>query len=100
MTGFAAVGCGDVAGVLAGGAGSVVAAGAIIGEGAVINIHLQPVGGHVTTVAGTCRYNVVGRFPRCRAPVVTTRAGAGGGRVIHTDGTPAGGAVTGFAAIG
>jgi len=77
-----------------------VAAGAIIGEGAVINIHLQPVGGHVTTVAGTCRYNVVGRFPRCCAAIMTTRAGAGGRGVIHAHAAPASCLVTGFAAVG
>jgi len=77
-----------------------VAAGAIIGETIVINIDLIPVGGHMTAVAGTCRCNVARGFTRCRAPVVTTRAGAGGGRVIHAHAAPAGGLVTGFAAVG
>ena len=65
-----------------------------------VNIHLRPVGGHVTTVTSPGGGNVARRFPRCRAPVVATRTGAGGGRVIHTDAAPAGGAVTGFAAVG
>jgi len=66
----------------------------------VINIHLRPTCGHVTTVTSPGGGNVARRFPRRFAAVVATRTGAGGGRVIHTDGTPAGGAVTGFAAVG
>ena len=62
-----------------------MAAGAVIGEGTVINVDLGPVSRYMTAVASPGGGNVARRFTRRFAAVMTTGTGAGRRGVIHAD---------------
>ena len=90
----------DVLGVLSGGGGAVVAAGAVAGHVAVIERRTRPAVGGVTVVAGVAAGDMVGGLAGGHRAVVTREAGPDDiGVVDPQHGNPGGGAVAVLAQV-
>lgn len=76
-----------------------MAADAITGDRCVIDISPGPTIGGVADITVTTGCNVVGRFARCGAAVMATRAAASNRAMVNIDLRPAVADMTTFAAV-